>query len=104
VNTSISDWGNLQSLADFMTRNILNHQQKAKIRKKKSILTHESLTKALNDRGLNVELCGTPGSMGKYEEEFSTVQTTSRLDYWLTRRRTNLSVITSLGLPSGLLQ
>jgi hypothetical protein len=70
----MSDCNNLQSLADYMTRNIFKSSAKSK-NSEYCILEHKSLIKILNSRGPKVKPCGTPDNIGNGEENFPKVRT-----------------------------
>jgi hypothetical protein len=71
---SMSDCNNLQSLADFITRNIFKSTTKSK-NSEYCILKHKSLIKILNSTGPKVEPCGTPDNIRKGEENVWKLQT-----------------------------
>jgi hypothetical protein len=70
----MSDCSNLQSLADFMTRNIFKSPAKSK-NSQNCILEYKSLIQMLNSRGPKVEPRGTPDNIGNGEENFPKART-----------------------------
>jgi hypothetical protein len=70
----MSDCNNLQSLADFITRNIFKSLAKS-TNSEYCILKHKSLIQIVNSREPKAEPCGTPENIGNGEENFPKVRT-----------------------------